>query len=157
MKLLGQSLEPTLTEFEKLKESIADVTSFDAMDAVLLQTVELMKQNKISADEYIEALALLRESVAHLSPIFEVFKDSISQAGDALGNDLAEAMVEGENAMDAFKNAFKDVVKKVLAEAIKLFYVQKLISSLFGAMGYKVEFNATGSGIAGISKNHHQN
>ena len=146
----GKELPSTV--FADLKEEIADVTSFDTMDAVLRQTIELLDQSKISAAEYEIALALLRESVAHLSPIFEVFKDSISQAGDALGNDLAEAMVEGENAMDAFKNAFKDVVKKVLAEAIKLFYVQKLISSLFGAMGYKVEFNATGSGIANLTK-----
>jgi len=145
----GESV-PT-DEFDKLKESIADVTSFDAMDAVLTQTVELMKQNKISADEYIEALALLRGAVAHLSPVFEVFKDAMSEAGNALGDDLAEALVEGEDAMDAFKNAFKDVVKKVIAEAIKLMIVRQLMQSIFGMMGYNVEFGS-GASIANITK-----
>lgn len=138
-------------EFSKLKDSIADITSFDQFDAVMIQTIELMKQSKLSTAEYELALKLLRESVAELNPYLEVFKDAVNEAGNALGDDLAEALVEGEGAMEAFKNSFKTVIKQVLAEAIKLLFVKQLISGLFGLGGYDVEFGS-GSSIAGITK-----
>ena len=138
-------------EFSKLKDSISDITSFDQFDAVMIQTIELMKQSKLSTAEYELALKLLRESVAELNPYLEVFKDAVNEAGNALGDDLAEALVEGEGAMEAFKNSFKTVIKQVLAEAIKLLFVKQLISGLFGLGGYDVEFGS-GSNIAGISK-----
>ena len=145
----GQELPSTV--FDDLKESIGDITSFDAFDAVMLQTVELLKQGKLSADEYALALALLNESVEELNPYFETFKDAVSDAGDALGNDLAEAIVEGEGAMEAFKNSFKNVIKQVLAEAIKLMFVKQLISGLFGLFDYDVQFGS-GSDIASVTK-----
>ena len=117
----------------------------------MIQTIELMKQSKLSTAEYEMALKLLRESVAELNPYLEVFKDAVNEAGNALGDDLAEALVEGEGAMEAFKNSFKNVIKQVLAEAIKLLFVKQLISGLFGLGGYDVEFGS-GSNIAGISK-----
>ena len=145
----GQELPSTI--FADLKEEISDITSFDAFDAVMLQTVELLKQGKLNADEYALALKLLNESVEDLSPIFETFKDAVSDAGNALGDDLAEALIEGEGAMDAFKNSFKNVIKQVLAEAIKLLFVKQLISGLFGMAGYDVEFGS-GSSIANLTK-----
>ena len=139
-------------QLKELMTQIANVATLTDFDNAMESIHDNMIRGVITYDQYKDAIAKLEEAGKKLNPIFETFKDVISSAGETLGDDLANALVEGENALDSFKNMFKDMVKQMLAEAIKLFIIRALLSSIFGAFGYDVNFGATGSAISSVTK-----
>ena len=68
------------------------------------------------------------------------FLDTIGSANKALSDDLAEALINGENAGEAFKNYFKTLVNQIISDAIRLAVIQPILESLFG-----IKFNTGGS------------
>jgi tape measure domain-containing protein len=149
-RLFGES-KPIAKPFEELNEEVAKVEGLQQYKNVVEQIKEQLKLMGISSTEAEILLGTLNEKISKSEQIFFTFQDAVDSAGMALGDDLANALVEGESALDSFQNFFKDVVKQVIAEAIRLTVVRALISSIFGAFGYGVTFGAS-SDIASISK-----
>jgi len=140
-----------LTPFEELNKAVGEVTNLQQYNTVLGQIVEQAKLLGINAGQSEELIEKLNEKISKSERIFMVFQDAISSAGMSLGDDLANALVEGESALDSFKNFFKETVKQVIAEAIRLTIVRALINSIFGAFGFDVTFGAS-SDIASVKK-----
>ena len=140
-----------LTTFEELNEAVSNVTNLQQYNTVLGQIIEQAKWLGINAGQSEELIEKLNAKISDSERIFMVFQDAISSAGMSLGDDLANALVEGESALDSFKNFFKETVKEVIAEAIRLTIVRALINSIFGAFGFDVTFGAS-SDIASVKK-----
>jgi hypothetical protein len=60
------------------------------------------------------------------------FLSALSSANKSLSTDLANALLEGKSALDSFKDYFKRLVVQLIADAIRLFVVEKILSSIFG-------------------------
>ncbi len=140
-----------VTPFEKLREEVEKVEGLQQYKNVVEQIKEQLKLMGISSAEAERLLGQLDEKISASEQMFFTFQEAVDSAGMALGDDLANALVEGESALDSFQNFFKSVVKEVIAEAIRLTVVRALISSIFGAFGYGVTFGSS-SDIASVSK-----
>jgi tape measure domain-containing protein len=139
------------TPFEEINEAVSKVEGLQQYKNVIEQIKTQLGLLGISSTQAEELLGKLKDKVKPMEQIFFTFQESIESAGMALGDDLANALIEGESALDSFKNFFKSVITEVIAEAIRLTVVRALISSIFGAFGYGVSFGAS-SDIASVKK-----
>lgn len=151
-RLFGKTKPKDVVEpFELLRQEVEKVEGLQQYKDVVEQIKEQLKLMGINSKEAEELLGILNDKVTASQQIFFTFQEAMDSAGKALGDDLANALVEGESALESFQTFFKDVVKQVIAEAIRLTVVRALISSIFGAFGYGVTFGAS-SDIASITK-----
>ena len=81
----------------------------------------------------------------------EEILNTFSSATEKLGDDLATALLDGQDAMGAFKDFFKVIVKDIIAQALRLAIIQPILSSIFGAFGYNIGFTGSG-GVESITK-----
>lgn len=112
-------VEGMVSEEEQLKHQINAVT-------------EAMNANVVSTTDGNNALGALREKMRELNPMYKTMKEGLQQVGDSIADNIADALVEGKFALDDFKNIFKSFVKQIIAEAIRMFIVRKILSSAFG-------------------------
>ena len=132
--------------YDQLRDNMADIQTIEEWEATQRAINEAYQSGKIDLKEYQQLLDELRQKYEELDPVAAAFKDALNRAGDQLADDL----VEGRDALDSFKDFFKNIVKDMLKEAIKLIFIKQLLGGLAGMFGYDVEF--TGSSITGISK-----
>lgn len=136
---LNHQLQAQLSAKQKKeRQGIEFVKSLQTEEDKLKQTLEgvnaAFKAGQIDAPEYMNALDTLALEMDRLDPMFKSVEDAARQAGDAIADSLADAVVEGKLSMDSFHNIFKSFVKQIIAEAIKTFIVRKIMSSMF--MGF---------------------
>lgn len=131
-------VEGMVSEEEKLKQQINAVT-------------EAMNANLVSTASGSEALGALKEKMRELNPMYKTMKDGLKQVGDAVADNIADALVEGKFAMDDFVNIFKGFVKQIIAEAIRMFIIRKILGSIFptAAGGGNVTAQGTGAAAGG--------
>lgn len=100
----------------------------DALNAALL----VMPERK---DEINAALGELGLEMKRLDPMFKATEDAARQAGDAVADVLADAVMQGKLDANALKAIFADLVKTLIAEAIKTFIIRKIMAAVFGGFG----------------------
>lgn len=79
-----------------------------------------------SSDKIVESLGAIAQEIQ------DNFLKTLESANKALSNDLADSLLEGKSALEGFKTFFKSVVKQLIADAIRLFFVEQILSSIFG-------------------------
>lgn len=72
---------------------------------------------------------------SELSEAFGELDTVVKEAGQNLSRDFANALLEGESALESFKNFTKAVVSEIIATFINLAVVQPIISSIFAGFG----------------------
>ena len=90
-------------------------------------------------------------TLANYASMQEEILNTFSSATEKLGDDLATALLDGQDAMGAFKDFFKVIVKDIIAQALRLAIIQPILSSIFGAFGYNIGFTGSG-GVESITK-----
>lgn len=65
--------------------------------------------------------------------------DSVESMSDSFSSDFVNALMEGESAMDSFKNFAKQVVSMVISTFMKLLVIQPIVDAILGA------FNLSGT------------
>ena len=68
------------------------------------------------------------------------FLATLSQATRSLSDDLADALMTGESALEGFKDFFKSVVSQLISDAIRLAVIQPILTALFGGIGIPLSF-----------------
>ena len=121
------NLEPTL-------ENIADAYE-------LLQTA--IANGEINLET---AISQYREFLKATGPIGEAMVEigkEIESAATALSDDLTNALLEGQDAMDAFDDFAKKVVASVISSFMDLLVIQPIVDAILGAFGIP---NTSGTG-----------
>ena len=117
--------ETALNEVDEnlsIKRSIEDIKA--AMDSGL-----------ISVAIYKEALAELQSKMVELSPMTEALQSAVSSMSQSLSNSFADMLTSGKMNMDSLKDIFRGFVKMMIAKAIELFIVNKLLNMVFASTG----------------------
>lgn len=146
-----EDLETVKTRFQELNEEISKVQDFEDFDAVLSAINQSFRDGDISIDEYNDALQLLKGSISDTEAGLAVFQNAIKDIDTAIAQDLTNAIFEGENAVESLKATFKEAIKQMIADTIRLMVVQAALQAVFGFFGYSAVFAPSG-GISNIEK-----
>ena len=156
-------MEELITKFQ---EGTADAKS---LDAVLKLAEGNIKQlafvyeglNAALANGTItldQANAKLRDFLRSTGPFgtaLAEIADQVETLSDGFASDFVNALMEGESAMDSFKNFAKQVVAMVISTFMKLLVIQPIVDAILGAFnlsgtkGSPITPTATATGDAG--------
>ena len=142
-----EALKNMKDSFGLLGETIGEIKSLEAYEAAQKALQQALNDEKITMTEYLMLLDKLKDKYGELDPFAQAFAESLSQAGNALTDDL----MEGRDALESFKDFFEKIVKDMIAQAIKLFIIRSILSSIAGAFDYDLKFG-DGINIDSISK-----
>ena len=160
---LSKEMEELITKFQ---EGTADAKS---LDAVLKLAEGNIKQlafvyeglNAALANGTItldQANAKLRDFLRSTGPFgtaLAEIADQVETLSDGFASDFVNALMEGESAMDSFKNFAKQVVAMVISTFMKLLVIQPIVDAILGAFnlsgtkGAPITPTATATGDAG--------
>ncbi len=107
----------------------------------------------ISAADYDAAIALLGLRTLELNPMFSTFQNGALQLADGVSSAFADMAMGAKVSLQDFENMFKDFVRQMLAQAIKLLVVNAILRALgvplrYDGKGFKAgEGNAFGGAI----------
>lgn len=116
----------------------------DSFTSQLLTTEELSeKQSELNAllSKYPELANLIADAQDRLNQAFTEneginnFLDTLARAQKSLSEDLANALLEGEKPLEAFKDFFKKIVQQILADIIRLSIIQPILGSILAPFG----------------------
>lgn len=101
------------------------------------------KQGELNAllSKYPELANLVADAQDRLDQAFSEneginsFLNTLSTAQKTLSEDLANALLEGEKPLEAFKNFFKKIVQQILADIIRLSIIQPILGSILAPFG----------------------
>lgn len=79
----------------------------------------------------IQALASLENQLANMNPLFATMQNAVIGFGQTLSNQLADAVMNGRGSMKDLKEAFRNMVKQIIAQAIQLMVVNRILSMMF--------------------------
>ena len=160
---LSKEMEELITKFQ---EGTADAKS---LDAVLKLAEGNIKQlafvyeglNAALANGTItldQANAKLRDFLRSTGPFgtaLAEIADQVETLSDGFASDFVNALMEGESAMDSFKNFAKQVVAMVISTFMKQLVIQPIVDAILGAFnlsgtkGSPITPTATATGDAG--------
>jgi hypothetical protein len=120
---LKTSIEGLQPEKDKLKEKIDAIT-----DALPKMSGKLREQAEV-------AIAILKQQLRELNPMYTTLKDATISFSQSVASSFADALVEGKDAMEGLKNAFKSFVKQMIAKALELYVFNHIINAVFGLSG----------------------
>ena len=121
-------------------------------DYSLTQSQEALNEARaagaISADELAAANALLGLETLRLNPMFESFESGAIGLADGVSNAFADMAMGAKVSLQDFENMFKDFVKQMLAQAIKLLIVNAILRALGVPLRYDGKGFQAGAGDA---------
>ena len=142
-----------LAEFNKLlKDSVPEI---DQINAKLLEVQALRGKigengTLIATDEEIErvlaSLDLVKKELLETDEVTGALALVLESAVDTFSTDFVSALMEGEDAMQSFKEMTKQMVAQVIAEFLKMQIIKPMMNALFAAVGLPSLPAAAGGG-----------
>ena len=94
----------------------------------------------ISAADYDAAMALLGLRTLELNPMFSTFQNGALQLADGVSNAFADMAMGAKVSLKDFEDMFKDFVRQMLAQAIKLL----VVNAILRALGVPLRYDGSG-------------
>jgi len=143
-------------EIESIRKSIAKVDDFEDFNSVMGKIQEAFDNDRIQdLEDYNMLVKELKESFTQAEIGLAVFQNAIKDIDTAIADDLTNAIFEGENAIDSLKATFKEAIKQMIADTIRLMVVQTALQAIFGFFGYSATFAPSG-GVSNLTKTKRQ-
>ena len=129
-----------------------------AMQELFDEIIEKYPQAFASFEEFVEfskkGVEDMRETVESASELFSgELLQSVVSATNSFSSEFARSLLEGESALESFKNFAKNIVSQIIAIFIQMAIVNKIINSIFGLKpgmeGYQPELNVFGEKASG--------
>ena len=141
---------------EAMEEGKAVAQSFIPEQVKLQQTLDNVRlaMNTAAAEDlplYEEAIKDLQHQIKMTNPEFERLHNAAMRAADGVSNALADAFVNGKLSLQSLGDVFKQVIKQMIADAIKAQIIKHIINPIFGAIG--IPMGAGGRSVGGVPNN----
>lgn len=116
----------------------------NAQEDIRLQTeaLDLLRQYPEANIALIDSLAWSKVELELQSEAFKKLQEEQKKTSEVVGqlskdisSSLADALMTGGSALDALKNVFGSFVRTMIAKAIELMFVNKVMNSIFGLAG----------------------
>ena len=137
---LVKANKKSTTALQKHNDALsASETFLDSMKTETEELTELQGQLNIAYDagamsfeKYTEAQNLIKTQMMQLKPEFQRLEKAANQAADGISDALADAFVNGKFSMESLGDVFKQVIKQMIADAIKAQIIKFLMSAVTG-------------------------
>ena len=123
MTRLRQVIASNTPEVEKLKETWN------------LLNDNLDRFSGKEREKVVRAMEAISQKLKEQNPLYQQALQGVQSLAQGMANSLADAFVEGKNAMDSLKNVFKQFVKTMIAKALELYVFNHIINAVFGLSG----------------------
>ena len=131
-------VEDTIPETQKLQEQIDYIKG-------LMDTPNEEDMKGIMAFLGVKDASELQNVVTHLEKIKKELEETgvvtdelaliLESAADQFANDFINALQDGENALESFRNLVGDMIQQVIAEFLKMQVIKPMMNALFTAVG----------------------
>lgn len=133
---LAKRLEEGRRAIDKFKESFSDQALItEELNEKQAELNALLTKYPELADAIAQAQDVLDEAFSK-SEGLNSFLDTLGRAQVTLSESLADAFLEGKDAMDSFKDFFKTLVKQIIADIIRLSIIQPILASILSPFGF---------------------
>jgi len=131
--------------FNKLAEDSKD--PLKEIDLIMARINEIAKSNELmkyfgATDETIERIRKhlqgMKGELSNTKDGMLIMAEVIMQTSHAFTADFVNALMEGESALDSFKNFAKDLVGQIITTFLKLTVVNRILNAIFGESGMGV-------------------
>jgi hypothetical protein len=128
-----------LTRFQEILKDIAKVENFEDFDAVMSTIKNAFDDGDLKGiDQYNELVKKLGESFTEAEQGIAIFQNAIADIDTQISDDLVNA-------------TFKEAIKQMIADTIRLMVVQTALQAIFGFFGYSATFAPSG-GVTELTK-----
>jgi len=136
-KTAADATKDTRTALQKFKDDMDSIRTISGEEykAFLLRLEELYKTGAIGIEEYRNLLRDLDETFGENEGLNN-FLDTLGTAQKSLSEDLANAFIDGKDAMESFKNFFKTIITQIIADIIRLQIIQPILGAILSPFGY---------------------
>jgi len=146
-------VDPVKKLLEDLNKEFLQVDTLEAFIAMQERINELYRTGKIDLEEYLKLQQGLRGAFTEQDEGTQAVIKGIEDLNKGISQNLADAVVNGEDLLDGLKDTFKKVVTQMIAEAFRLRIVQPLLASIFGgSFGPGGSYTPGGGGAFGFVK-----
>ena len=105
--------------------------------------VETIEELEVYLDQLIDGVDTTTDSIENLNnavePLVDVLDDELKQAvvnsSNAFTTDFVNALLDGQNGLQSFKDFARSLVSQIIAIFMQLAVVNKIINSIFGLTG----------------------
>lgn len=120
-------------ENELLKKSADGATDAEIEFERILQALPHATEKQIEALRKLhEENQRLQEDTEELTPMMESVVSSFESAGRSVSDSLANAFMNGQSAMESFKDITRNLVSQIISNFLRLSVINPIINSLFG-------------------------
>jgi len=131
-------LEDTVPEATKLKDQIAFIQKLmDTGDEKELQGIMafLGVKDVKEMQKVIDHLDDLKGGLEEVVTFSSEMQQAIINASNAFTTDFVNSLMDGENAMDSFKNFAKNIVSQIISTFLQMAVVNEILNSVFNLNG----------------------
>lgn len=119
MRELQKLIDKTQPSTVKLREQVA-----------LLQSA-IGGMSGEAREKAVEALTVLEEKLRETEPMYASFKSAVQSMATNVSNAFADMLANGKLNMESLKDIFRSFVKTMIAKAIELFVINRILSMIF--------------------------
>ena len=148
---------------DAISDGIADQQEYNSLQAEINRLQEL---GILSAEDAAQAQRDL-DAAFNENTGLQAFISTLNSAVDTLADDLTLGLMQGQDALESFKDFFRTIVNQIIADAIKMLFIIPILEALgfsVGATGAikglsgegflgKMGFKATGAGGGSVMAN----
>ena len=126
---------------EAMEEGKTIAKGFIPEQEILTQQLENVRlaMSTAAAEDiplYESAIKDLQHQIKMTNPEFERLHNAAMQAADGVSNALADAFVNGKLSLQSLGDVFKQVIKQMIADAIKAQIIKSIINPFFAGIGF---------------------
>ena len=143
--VFGKLQEDVVDPVTKINEQLALIDKI-AASSTLMETFGTTSEEIEKIRTHLNAMKE-EDSISELEEAFGELAPVIAEATNKFTNDFVQSLMDGENAMDSFKNLFKDMARQIIASALQMQIIKPIMDAMFTAVGLPVGTKAGGGRV----------
>lgn len=134
-RLMDVSDEMLEKEYNLTRVQYAGINIKDALalkSAALAGAMEKEGATQVANTKALQEYLDRQKELAEMTPLQDTYLQSIQAMSSGISNALADMVTSGKFSIDSMKDLFRSFVKTMIAKAVELFIVNKILGSVFG-------------------------
>ena len=129
-------LDKRTTSLNLAKSAVADLkTENMKLEETLIALQFAFDKNVISLEEFEAASKIIGEQIQQLDPMFNHLRSSVANMSAGISEAFADMLMSGKLNMESLRDVFSSFVRTMIAKAIELMVINKIMNMAFNLTG----------------------